>query len=427
MKYPFYLKELDSFILKIKNKKILFQPLSKLISSLTKEQIGWLKNKKNKINAIQKKQIINLKKEAKKNVKKLKKTINFNKNYAPSNLVLLPTNGCNLDCKYCYANAGKNEVMSLRLAKKAILYCIKNAKKQKKDLIELTLHGGGEPTFAWDLYKKIVLFSKEKIKKEKKHIQISTITNGILNKKQILWIVKNTSSIMISIDGLKKHQDYHRPLRNKKSSFNIVFSTIKEFEKYNFPIAIRTTITDYNLKDLEKIYNFYKRKFKVDNYKFFQLSSCSKCSNNNLKGPNYNIFYKKIDKLLDKSVKDNKYLKIIDIDKIKFRFCGLENNFILRWDDKILSCLAISDYKNHKFIIGEYSNKKRKFVINNNNRKKIFRLWKNRLKNECKICIAKYYCGGSCILDYYHKNINKKECSFYKNIILKQIEMRFNE
>ncbi|MHC1771530.1 MAG: radical SAM protein [Flexilinea sp.] len=66
----------------------------------------------------------------------------------PTEVILLPTSSCNLNCRYCYATTNtKNSVMSGQIAKTAIDFVIGNAKKIGTNEVRIGFHGG-EPFMA---------------------------------------------------------------------------------------------------------------------------------------------------------------------------------------------------------------------------------------------------------------------------------------
>ena len=79
--------------------------------------------------------------------------------------------GCNLRCKYCFADEGEYHghggVMSVETAKKAIDYVIKRSGPRKN--IEIDLFGG-EPTLIMDKIKEIIKYARDNEEKWGKRI-----------------------------------------------------------------------------------------------------------------------------------------------------------------------------------------------------------------------------------------------------------------
>ena len=80
-------------------------------------------------------------------------------------LILNLTGGCNLACKYCFAEiTQKHNTMTLDIAKKAIC----NMLNQKKEIEEYSIfYFGGEPLMKKDLLKQITEYAYKEVAKRK--------------------------------------------------------------------------------------------------------------------------------------------------------------------------------------------------------------------------------------------------------------------
>ncbi|MBU2579525.1 radical SAM protein [Patescibacteria group bacterium] len=117
-------------------------------------------------------------------------------------LIIIVTNQCNLDCKYC-AVLKKNIFINKSIAFKAIdLYlCLLGDNKGKIKIF------GGEPLLKIDLLKNIIAYVRKKSHK----IDIELCTNGVLLDDNIFsWLKENKVNLSISIDGDKTSQMLNR-------------------------------------------------------------------------------------------------------------------------------------------------------------------------------------------------------------------------
>lgn len=113
--------------------------------------------------------------------------------------------GCNLRCKYCFADEGEYNghkgVMSLETAKKAIDYVVKRSGPRRN--IEIDLFGG-EPTMIMDTVKEIIKYARENEKEWKKNIRFTMTTNAtLLNDDMMDFMDKEMGNIILSLDGRK--------------------------------------------------------------------------------------------------------------------------------------------------------------------------------------------------------------------------------
>ena len=95
--------------------------------------------------------------------------------------------GCNLRCKYCFADEGEYHghkgVMDIETAKKAIDYVVKRSGPRRN--IEIDLFGG-EPTLIMDTIKEIIAYARENEKKWNKNIRFTMTTNATLLNDEMM-------------------------------------------------------------------------------------------------------------------------------------------------------------------------------------------------------------------------------------------------
>jgi uncharacterized protein len=156
-------------------------------------------------------------------------------------LVLLLTNSCHLRCTYCYAAAGEqpHQQISEEHAKAAIDFFFDQAAARGLQEVEVAFHGGGEPTFAWDLLKNITNYVRSKPIKS----SVSLTTNGMWSARQRTWILEHIDRIGISMDGTPDTQNRQRPLASGKASAPIVLRNMAEMDKRGIHYSVRMTVT----------------------------------------------------------------------------------------------------------------------------------------------------------------------------------------
>ena len=138
--------------------------------------------------------------------------------------------GCNLRCKYCFADEGEYHgnkgVMSVETAKKAIDYVIKRSGPRKN--IEIDLFGG-EPTLIMDTIKEIIKYARENEAKWNKNIRFTMTTNAtLLNDEMMEFMDKEMGNIILSLDGRKEVNDKVRIKPDGCGSYDDIFPNIKK-------------------------------------------------------------------------------------------------------------------------------------------------------------------------------------------------------
>ncbi len=161
--------------------------------------------------------------------------------YRPTIAVLLMTNQCQLRCTYCYAAAGTapRQQLTFEVGQAAIDHVCDNAMQLGLPRFDVSIHGGGEPTFAWTVLKACVEYARQK----PIQANITLTSNGVWSPTQRDWIIQNFDGVSLSVDGGPATQDLHRPFVSGAGSSAIVMQTIAELDRHNFPYGIRLTAT----------------------------------------------------------------------------------------------------------------------------------------------------------------------------------------
>ena len=138
--------------------------------------------------------------------------------------------GCNLRCKYCFADEGEYNghkgVMSVETAKKAIDYVVKRSGPRRN--IEIDLFGG-EPTMIMDKVKEIIAYARENEKAWKKNIRFTMTTNATLLTDEMMdFMDKEMGNIILSLDGRKEVNDNVRIKVDGSGSYDDILPNIKK-------------------------------------------------------------------------------------------------------------------------------------------------------------------------------------------------------
>ncbi|GAB6167545.1 thioether cross-link-forming SCIFF peptide maturase [Clostridium carnis] len=166
--------------------------------------------------------------------------------------------GCNLRCKYCFADEGEYNgnkgVMSLDTAKKAIDYVVKRSGPRRN--IEIDLFGG-EPTMIMDTIKEIIKYARENEKEWKKNIRFTMTTNAtLLNDDMMDFMDKEMGNIILSLDGRKCVNDNVRIKVDGSGSYDDIIPNIKKMIKKRTPgkmYYVRGTFTRANTDFYEDV------------------------------------------------------------------------------------------------------------------------------------------------------------------------------
>lgn len=189
-------------------------------------------------------------------LKEIHNSYNKMMNRKISIMYLIPTNSCNLQCRYCFIGQlnEKPQFLTFDTAKNAV-------DKFNEHLIKTKQHGtiffyGAEPLLNFALIKQIV----EYVHNSKFDIEFSMVSNGLLISEEIAEFIKNYNiAIGISLDGIKKINDKNRIFKESKlGSYEYVIKKMKILKTHNVNFGLSITISKELLKEKETIFEWLK-------------------------------------------------------------------------------------------------------------------------------------------------------------------------
>jgi uncharacterized protein len=320
--------------------------------------------------------------------------------FKPTILSLFLTTACSMKCIYCYADAG-NSIMKIRLEYIEIATdeVIRNALGAGSSNIVINYHGGGDIGAAW----KLMTDSKAMIGKRAAGVGInpifSTGLNGVLSDSQRTWIVNNTHSSTVSIDGYAGIQNIQRPLKNGTPSFNFVHRTLKYFDERDFNYAIRTTVTAESVRHLEEIVSFFCNNYNAKKIKIEPVSVQGRAVSNKIcppaPGDFVNYFLKA--KAVAMANKRELLYSGARFDVLTDIFClAAGQSFGVTPDGYITSCYEVLTKDNPLSEIFFYGKiEKGRIVVFQDKLNYLSKLNVNE-KEKCRRCFAKFHCAGDC-------------------------------
>ena len=291
-------------------------------------------------------------------------------------LILYLTNGCNLNCNYCFVNKNNKQILDFDKYREII-------EKYKNDISYITFFGG-EPLLCIDLIKKIINYNKTN---NYNYYYILNTNGTLLNKDIINLIINNNILVNASLDGnLLSNKN-----RFNKNIFNVVIKNIKELLNNNIDVIINYVITPNNIEYFHDSLLFFK-----DN----NIKEICLLINYDIKWNNKDInefknqLYESIDLF-------NKDLKVYPIDSkihllkdnLEEHKCDFGNeNIVVSQEGDLYPCISFIDekYKNKSEYINE---------VNTSN---------------CNNCSYLKYCINNCMCRSINVNGFKFNCKLEK-------------
>jgi len=312
------------------------------------------------------------------------------------NLIL--TDHCNLACTYCYGEYSPKRklIMSEYIARAAIDYIADCARKMRRELIYANMFGG-EPTQAWDVLTSSTLYLRKKADEISCRSRATITTNGCMLLNQAKWLAENMDGINISFDGYKDIQDIHR-----SKSFDQVFAVAKDiYARAPTKLMLRATISDYSVKYLPDIVQFFGENFPGTKQMYEPLFTIGRGRNSKCTMPSPKLFFEKFLESLLIAEKFGCKLKtsVLNLGAKSSEFCGVAaRNFMVTPDGRITTCNRMAGDANEterSFTYGHFDATVNKFVFDERTYQQLKRVSAKNI-SECQDCFAAFSCRGDC-------------------------------
>lgn len=315
---------------------------------------------------------------------------------------------CNLACKYCFAEEGeyhgRRALMSYEVGKKALDFLIANSGSRRNLEVDFF---GGEPLMNWDVVKQLVAYGRSKEEEYNKKFRFTLTTNGVLLNDEIMeFCNKEMSNVVLSLDGRKEVNDFMRPFRNGKGSYDLIVPKFQKFaeSREGKDYYVRGTFTRENLDFSKDVLHFADLGFK----------SMSIEPVVSLPEEPFAIREEDLPKIMEEY--DNlavEYIKrkkegrgftffhfMLDLNQgpcvaKRLSGCGSGTEYlaVTPWGDFYPCHQFVGD---EKFLLGNVDE-----GIKNEEIRDEFKLCNVYAKDKCRNCFARFYCSGGCAANSY--------------------------
>ena len=316
---------------------------------------------------------------------------------------------CNLACRYCFAEEGEYKgdraLMSAEVGKAALDFLVRSSGNRHNLEVDFF---GGEPTMNFGVVKEVVEYGRSLEKKYDKHFRFTLTTNGILLNDEIMEFAnKEMDNVVLSVDGRKEVNDYMRPTRNGKSSYDIIMPKFIRFaeSRHQQKYYVRGTFTRRNL-------DFSKDVIHLADLGFKQISVepvvAPPEADYALRQEDLPEIFEQYDMLAREMVKRNKegrgfnfFHFMIDLEggpcvykRLSGCGSGTEYLAVTPWGD-LYPCHQFVG--NEDFLMGNVWD-----GVKNTNLQDEFKCCNVYAKEKCRKCFARFYCSGGCAANSYN-------------------------
>jgi len=183
-----------------------------------------------------------------------------------SHIILNITDKCNLRCKYCIfgehytVNDGTLvNTMSWETARKSVDFLLDHSQNRERLVIGFY---GGEPLLKLNLIRKVINYSKNKIKEIGKKVNFAVTTNGtLLTNEACRFLVDEDFSLLVSIDGPKYIHDRYIVDAKQQGTWEKIVEGLKELKQMDpdyYDARVGFSVVLAPPFKLNEVYNFFR-------------------------------------------------------------------------------------------------------------------------------------------------------------------------
>lgn len=322
---------------------------------------------------------------------------------------------CNLACRYCFAEEGeyqgKRALMTYEVGKQALDFLIQNSGNRRNLEVDFF---GGEPLMNFEVVKQLVAYGREQEKLHNKKFRFTLTTNGILLNDDIIEFAnQEMANVVLSIDGRKDVNDFMRPSRNGKGSYDLILPKfIKVAESRNQTnYYVRGTFTHHNLDFSEDVKHLAELGFKQISVEPVVAKEDESYAIKKEDLPEIFEEYDKLARYMIEKKKEGKGFNffhfMIDLSggpcvAKRLSGCGSGTEYlaVTPWGDLYPCHQFVGE---EEFLMGNVFEGVKKTELRDE-----FKCCNVYAKEKCRNCFAKYYCSGGCAANSYkfHGTIN---------------------
>lgn len=316
---------------------------------------------------------------------------------------------CNLACKYCFAEEGeyhgKRALMSLEVGKKALDFLIENSGNRVNLEVDFF---GGEPLMNWDVVKELVKYGRSREKECNKNFRFTLTTNGVLLNDEIMEFAnREMANVVLSLDGRPEVNDFNRPFRNGKGSYEVIVPKFQKFaeQRKDTSYYVRGTFTRDHLDFSEDVKHYADLGFE---HMSMEPVVAPPEESYALREEDIPKILEEYDKLAVEYIKRKKegrgfnfFHFNIDLDQgpcvaKRLSGCGSGTEYlaVTPWGD-FYPCHQFVG--NEKFLMGNVYEGITRTDIQDE-----FKMCNVYAKPKCRECFARYYCSGGCAANAYN-------------------------
>jgi uncharacterized protein len=320
--------------------------------------------------------------------------------FEPNQVSLFLTSACNLSCGYCYAHGGERPVhLPLEYARAAIDHVAEAGNPGGRPLA-LHLHGGGEPTQAFDLLCACVEHARHAAGPGRP-VAATVGTNGVMPAERARWIAANLKEATLSLDGPRDLHDHQRPQADGAGSWEQAVGTAQLWDHEGFSYGVRATVTAGGVGCLPELVDALCCATAARSIKVEPLYIHGRAGQGKLSPPSADEFVSAFLEARRVARAQGRELAYsgLRLDTVTRRFCqAAGHSFCITPRGDLTSCYEVTDPadpRSELFFFGRWDPGLRTMVIDAE-RLRVQLTLGAASSRRCEDCFARWHCAGDC-------------------------------
>ncbi len=348
---------------------------------------------------------------------------------SPPFLGIIPTRGCNLQCRYCaFETQSAHTInMDLELALASIEWFAKLCINEKRTSLDVEFFGG-EPMMQPDLVHSVALKTKRIANDLGISSRLRIITNGVYPISSAQMLADLFDKVILSIDGPEDIHNSYRPYRPGKGTYKQVDQTARIISEGQSELSLRACITQNSAARMPEIAKHFVTQFSPDEISFEPLSPNSRCDGEKLKPPEATEFVSGF--FASQEVAQDYDVLLVhataQLDRKSESFCPVgRDGFILSPDGAVSACYLNPTEWREKGLALDYGhiNMKMDFKYDSD-RVAAMRALVVQNKLRCRDCFAKWHCCGGCHVNHTYPGCSTSRdslCQITRMILFRRL------
>lgn len=341
-------------------------------------------------------------------------------------LILMPTNRCNFNCRYCYAAKGRDvSSLSPEACQRAIDDYV--ARSGPSDTLALGFLGGGEPCLAREVLFSSVDYARRIARARGIHPAVDISTNGsVMDAQMIAFFREYDVGVGISFDVLETVQEATR------GHYREVSANIRQAVRAGVRVILKATITPDCVHLMSEMAQEAVSRYSGIRGLYFQpiLDAGAFASANELES--FCSAYRR-----GFFAARRKYVASLPIGDSMSAHAGMlvdrycPGEYCVTPDGSVTACdfaCTPKDPAFSSFAYGRVDDRCRRVVLDE---KKLAEIRRRRSlsQDDCAACFAKYHCAGACPYRGLGFDREKKAvfCDFTRRFLAEELFQRFSD